>query len=101
MPAGEKDFAFAIIELYFCSPCSRQGLLYIFYPLLLLLLVVVVVVVVVVVFVTTFIQDIYNFIPETKRFSTVHTVQCCSCSVATICVTCTVISHDKRSVPLH
>jgi hypothetical protein len=42
------------------------------------------------VLVITFMQDIHNYIPETNHISSVH-IQCCSCSVFTMCATCNVI----------
>ena len=48
--------------------------------------------------VTTFVKDIYNFIPETNHVSRVH--KWCSYSVVTIYGRCDLF-HDKRSVALH
>ena len=51
-------------------------------------------------FVVTFIQGVYNYVPETNHVSRVH-IQCCRCSVFTVCATCNVIYHVKYVLYLH
>jgi hypothetical protein len=55
----------------------------------------VIVIVIIIILVITFLYGNYNYIP------CFYGTQCCSCSVFTVCATCSVISHAKCFVLLH
>ena len=77
-----------VLNIVFSSLSVFNPLLYGVFVLLLLLLL------------TTFTHGIYSYVPETNHVSRVH-IQCCSCSVFTVCATCNVISHAQYVLHLY
>jgi hypothetical protein len=56
------------------------------------IIIIITIIIIIIILVITFMQGIYNYIPETNHVSR---VQCCSSSLFTICATLNVISRVK------